>query len=804
MRTPAGPPIRRVPFRGILWSAVTLFSVAFVTTQCGVPGSSSTGGSADVVNVFYRPVASAITAAQGGTLEVTTGTGLSDFKAVIPAGVLTSDVSVSVSAADLPPGASADNENVVGPAFSIEGLAGKLDGDITLVLPYYANRIPGAYDANDVFAAFWDGEQWSVVGRSDLDPANHTVSVETYHASTWAAVTIHPYTITPNAGNDQVVSSGATVRLDATDSVPVRSGRDVTMASSLTYRWWQQTGTPVILDDTTSPTPTFVAPTVTNEMNLRFEVEVASAYAPNNYAKDGVVITVTPRAAPDQASNPIPAQGATEIPRNVVLKWTASESDATHDLYFGTNKSDVQLADRTSAEFQGSLTEARYTPTTLFAANTTVYWRVDEVTSAGTTMGLVWQFTTLPDSPGQAAPTNPADGAVQQPVDTVLSWTPGQHATQHDLYLGTNETLVGQASTQDTPIYLGRQSGAIYVPEEALDHATTYYWRVNAVNAAGVTQGEVYEFTTIEAAAGQASNPTPSSGATGVPTSITLVWLAGSSNATHDVYFGTDSAAITYATTSDPVYKGNQSSASYTPAGLTAGCTYYWRIDEVTEAGATRGDVWSFTTAPPLPGTASAPDPADGAVDVATESWLSWTPGSDASMHEVYLGTDLATVQNAESGDTPIYRGSREGKFFDPSSGGGSGLSSATTYYWRIDEINVTGTTTGTVWTFTTAPGLPQPAHSPSPGSDLTNVPVTTDLSWTAGAYATSHRVYLGTNAVSVRDATTDSVLYKGEQAGTTYDPPGDLQAGTTYYWRIDEVNATGVTKGTVYNFTTN
>ena len=31
-------------------------------------------------------------------------------------------------------------------------------------------------------------------------------------------------------------------------------------------------------------------------------------------------------------------------------------------------------------------------------------------------------------------------------------------------------------------------------------------------------------------------------------------------------------------------------------------------------------------------------------------------------------------------------------------------MADSTTYYWRIDEKNATGTTTGDVWSFTTVP----------------------------------------------------------------------------------------------------
>ena len=90
----------------------------------------------------------------------------------------------------------------------------------------------------------------------------------------------------------------------------------------------------------------------------------------------------------------------------------------------------------------------------------------------------------------------------------------------------------------------------------------------------------------------------------------------------------------------------------------------------------------------------------------------------------------------------------------------------------------------------------PRKATSPSPANSGTDINVTEDLSWTAGDGTTSHNVYFGT------DSTPDETEYKGNQAGTTYDP-GTLTANTIYYWRIDEVGTDGTTTGTVWSFTT-
>ena len=74
-------------------------------------------------------------------------------------------------------------------------------------------------------------------------------------------------------------------------------------------------------------------------------------------------------------------------------------------------------------------------------------------------------------------------------------------------------------------------------------------------------------------------------------------------------------------------------------------------------------------------------------------------------------------------------------------------------------------------------------------------------LSWTAGEGALSHDVYIGTDYDSVNNADTSSPLFKGNQTGTTYALNSSYSHMNTYYWRVDEKSAGGVTKGAVLSF---
>jgi hypothetical protein len=200
----------------------------------------------------------------------------------------------------------------------------------------------------------------------------------------------------------------------------------------------------------------------------------------------------------------------------------------------------------------------------------------------------------------------------------------------------------------------------------------------------------------------------------------------------------------------------------------------FWQIDDVEL------DVFGATPPPgDPPGQATGPSPADASNGHALSTTLSWSAGSLATSHDVYFGTD-STPDPSES------QGNQTGSTFDPGT-----LLNSTTYYWRVDEVNAEGTTTGSTWSFTTevAPVPPGPASSPSPANGETNVNINANLGWTAGSDTTSHDVYF-------------NGALQGNQAGTSIDP-GMLAYDTTYNWRVDEVNAEGKTPGSTWSFTT-
>jgi len=85
-------------------------------------------------------------------------------------------------------------------------------------------------------------------------------------------------------------------------------------------------------------------------------------------------------------------------------------------------------------------------------------------------------------------------------------------------------------------------------------------------------------------------------------------------------------------------------------------------------------------------------------------------------------------------------------------------------------------------------------AWGPSPANGALHTDTWVNLSWVVGGFAVSHDIYLGDNFDDVNDGVEGTFV--GNQADTFivvgfpgFPYPDGLVPGTTYYWRIDEVN---------------
>jgi endonuclease/exonuclease/phosphatase family metal-dependent hydrolase len=92
-----------------------------------------------------------------------------------------------------------------------------------------------------------------------------------------------------------------------------------------------------------------------------------------------------------------------------------------------------------------------------------------------------------------------------------------------------------------------------------------------------------------------------------------------------------------------------------------------------------------------------------------------------------------------------------------------------------------------------TPPMLSAKASQPTPAAGATNIPQNVVLSWLPGTNSISHNIYFGTVSPGA---------FRANQTNAAF-APGNLAPNTPYFWRVDEVTASGVVTGDVWSFTT-
>jgi hypothetical protein len=177
----------------------------------------------------------------------------------------------------------------------------------------------------------------------------------------------------------------------------------------------------------------------------------------------------------------------------------------------------------------------------------------------------------------------------------LLQWTRSDIAASHNVYFGTNP-IPGPND------FKGQQTVNMYFYSAPFTPGTTYYWRIDVLEADGTTihEGDIWSFTSVPLTA---NSPDPADDRRYVGPEKDLSWESGVGGIMHDVYFGTNQSDV--ATGTGDTFKGTQVFKTFEPGTLEKGTTYFWRIDEVGADGTTKhtGEVWSFKTRPVMPTT---------------------------------------------------------------------------------------------------------------------------------------------------------------------------------------------------------
>lgn len=264
-------------------------------------------------------------------------------------------------------------------------------------------------------------------------------------------------------------------------------------------------------------------------------------------------------------------------------------------------------------------------------------------------MLLVMSTQEYLEPPAQVTNPSPSNGATLVARNVDLSWTAavGDGEITYDVYFGDGYVDVDQELAS---AFQGNQTDITFdIP--ILEANTTYYWKINPINAGGTTTGETYSFTTGNAdAPGKVIIPTPLNGATLVDVtdaqSLTLMWNTGINTDTFDVYFGTDPSLDAY------TFRANTALTTHQEFDINFRQTYYWRIDSIGAGGLTTGDTFSFST---VPLKFTAPSDGDKVYGVVVASGLTGPGhGVHAELHSGGLLGDGYVVADATTGQFDV------------------------------------------------------------------------------------------------------------------------------------------------------
>ncbi len=468
----------------------------------------------------------------------------------------------------------------------------------------------------------------------------------------------------------------------------------------------------------------------------------------------------TSQVTPDVPSLTSPPNGGKNQPLNPILSWSAATGASSYRVQVSTN---------------GSFTSTLYLDTTITATSkqigplsskTSYYWRVSAIGSGGQSpWSSTWGFETISVTPGAPILRFPTNDSVGIMLAVTLQWDTVGGATGYRLQVSADPGLVTTLVDKDS---LGTTRYSL----NGLTRNTKYYWRVNASNEGGPgVWSDLWCFTTVPNEPTAPVLTSPPNGAGSVSLSPTISWNSVSGAASYRLQVST---VQSFGST---LVDQSLSGTSFSPSGMSANTTYYWRVNASNAGGSSVWSaVWSFTTTVNAPSSPTLVSPANGTTGVGQSPTLAWNAVAGATSYHLQVSTSsgfssLVLDQNSVTG----------------TSASAGGLSTSTTYYWRVSASNSGGSSSWSApWNFTTSGAKPLPPTTQSPVNGAINVSTTTTMNWSTSAVASVYRIQVA------RDTAFTSTIIDQNNLSTNSYAAGGLANNTTYYWRVCAGNTAG------------
>ena len=280
---------------------------------------------------------------------------------------------------------------------------------------------------------------------------------------------------------------------------------------------------------------------------------------------------------------------------------------------------------------------------------------------------------------------------------------------------------------------------------------TTYYYRVKAVNDAGLSPYSNVVSGQSKTVTPKLSAPVVKIGHSATSGKPMLTWNAVSGATSYKVY---------RATSQNGTYSllGTVTATSYTNTGAKAGTTYWYKIKAVNSAGES-----AYSNI--VSGQATVTTLTMGHSSTSGKPQLTWKAVSGAASYKVYRAT-------SKNGAYSVINTTKALTYTN------TGAALGTTYYYKVEVLNASGKSMG-------FSAIVEGKVAPVLAVGYSSVSGKPQLTWKAVPGATEYQVYRSTqqNRGYSKINTTTSTSYVNTGA----------KAGTTYYYRIVAVKGTAV-----------